>query len=368
VPARPLLLAVAGPAALAVLLVGIGRPLALLMDDPSPTFARTDLWSLTSGAVLILAVALHAAPSPSPSPWPTSSTAPETGRRPAGATGLARGEAVLPRVVALAALGGTAVVGTCAVVLAEAHGLPAVSLRSAALVTLLALLHVLASSSGRPVLDGRGPGAGRDPGDLPGAAAPMPAGPPQPAHQDAAAIARRAGAGSLRDGPVSVAALVVAALVAVVLAVAGAADPVECVTLPVAAALLVVGARRLVHDARAGSMRHLAPGLLVLLVPPLLADVGPNEPWRIVGLGVVALAVLLVGAARRLRAPFLIGAGVLLVHAVAQLWPWIRDASATVPWWAWAGIGGVVLIAVAARYERRIRDLREVAARVSALR
>ncbi|MFT2689301.1 SCO7613 C-terminal domain-containing membrane protein [Clavibacter zhangzhiyongii] len=70
----------------------------------------------------------------------------------------------------------------------------------------------------------------------------------------------------------------------------------------------------------------------------------------------------------RLRAPFLIGAGVLVVHALAQLWPWIREASATVPWWAWAGVGGVVLIAVAARYERRIRDVKEVAARVSALR
>ncbi|WXZ50890.1 hypothetical protein WDV94_06510 [Clavibacter tessellarius] len=86
------------------------------------------------------------------------------------------------------------------------------------------------------------------------------------------------------------------------------------------------------------------------------------------GLGVLALATLLVGARLRLRAPFLLGAVVLLVHALAQLWPWIREASATVPWWAWAGIGGVVLIAVAARYERRIRDVKEVAARVSALR
>ncbi|OUD96681.1 hypothetical protein CMMCAS06_00685 [Clavibacter michiganensis subsp. michiganensis] len=52
---------------------------------------------------------------------------------------------------------------------------------------------------------------------------------------------------------------------------------------------------------------------------------------------VLALATLLTGARLRLRAPFLIGAGVLLVHAVAQLWPWIREASTTVPWWRGRG-------------------------------
>ncbi|MFC3296035.1 SCO7613 C-terminal domain-containing membrane protein [Clavibacter michiganensis subsp. insidiosus] len=172
----------------------------------------------------------------------------------------------------------------------------------------------------------------------------------------------------MQDRVLALAALVVGGLVAAALVATGAADPVETVTVPIAAALLVVGARRLVRDASAGSMRHLAPGLLVLLVPPLLADLGPSPAWRIVGLGVLALATLLVGTRLKLRAPFLIGAGVLVVHAVAQLWPWIRAASSTVPWWAWAGIGGVVLIAVAARYERRIRDVKGVAARVSALR
>jgi hypothetical protein len=172
----------------------------------------------------------------------------------------------------------------------------------------------------------------------------------------------------LHDRVLAVAALALGGLVAAVLVIAGAADPIETVTVPLSVALLVVGARRMVHDPSSGSMPHLAPGLLVLLIPPLLADLGPSPAWRIVGLGVLALATLLVGARLRLRAPFLIGAGVLLVHAVAQLWPWIREASATVPWWAWAGIGGVVLIAVAARYERRIRDVKEVAARVSALR
>ncbi|WP_243667784.1 hypothetical protein [Clavibacter michiganensis] len=55
--------------------------------------------------------------------------------------------------------------------------------------------------------------------------------------------------------------------------------------MPIAVALLVVGARRLIRDATAGSTQHLSPGLLVLLVPPLLADLGPSPAWRIVGLG-----------------------------------------------------------------------------------
>ncbi|WP_255570039.1 hypothetical protein [Cryobacterium sp. TMT2-18-2] len=37
-------------------------------------------------------------------------------------------------------------------------------------------------------------------------------------------------------------------------------------------------------------------------------------------------------AVRKLQAPFVIGAIVLLLHAVAQLWPWISLAYGAVPW------------------------------------
>ncbi|MDQ0743304.1 hypothetical protein QFZ62_000612 [Clavibacter sp. B3I6] len=338
---RALLLAAGGPAALAVLLVGYGRPLAQLVQGLPPTVGRTDLWSIAAGIVLVLAVALHGPRSP------------RTTSRPDGpgdirtASALASVEAATPRALALAAVLATAAVGTAAVVLADAAGLAGTTVRCAVLVTLLGLLHVAAA--------GTGPGT-------------PPAGDERRTGSDAMAGEAVSASPALRDGGIAVTALVATALASGILAATGAADPIEWVAVPLALALLVVGARRLSHDAGAGSMRHLSPGLLVLLVPPLLADLGPSPAWRIVGLGAVALATLLVGASRRLRAPFLIGAAVLLVHAVAQLWPWIRDASATVPWWAWAGIGGVVLIAVAARYERRMRDLREVAARVSALR
>ncbi|RIJ09115.1 hypothetical protein DZF97_10615, partial [Clavibacter nebraskensis] len=243
------------------------------------------------------------------------------------------------RATVLVALVGAGGAGTAGILRAHAEGMHDAGPRAALLVGLVAALHVVCSSTRVTASTETETAESR-----------LPAAPPS------------------QDRVLAIAALVVGGLVAAVLVATGAADPAETVTVPVAAALLVVGARRLLRDASAGSMRHLAPGLLVLLVPPLLADLGPSPAWRIVGLGVLALATLLVGTRLKLRAPFLIGAVVLVVHAVAQLWPWIREASSTVPWWAWAGIGGVVLIAVAARYERRIRDVKEVAARVSALR
>ncbi|MET0956322.1 MAG: hypothetical protein ABWY68_10265, partial [Cryobacterium sp.] len=97
-------------------------------------------------------------------------------------------------------------------------------------------------------------------------------------------------------------------------------------------------------------------------------DLSYSPLWRVVGLGVLALAVLLIGTARKLQAPFLIGAVVLLIHGVAQLWPWISLTYDAVPWWLWLGVGGVLLIVLAARYEQRIQNLKSVALRISALR
>jgi hypothetical protein len=145
-------------------------------------------------------------------------------------------------------------------------------------------------------------------------------------------------------------------------------DPVEIVTVPLALALVASGLLHLDRLPAARSWIALAPGLLVLLVPSLVLDLSFSPLWRVVGLGLVSIAVLILGTVRRLQAPFLIGATVLLVHAVAQLWPWISTAYGVVPWWLWLGIGGVLLIVLAARYEQRIENLKTVALRISALR
>ena len=77
---------------------------------------------------------------------------------------------------------------------------------------------------------------------------------------------------------------------------------------------------------------------------------------------------MVIGATRRLQAPLVIGTIVLLTHGVAQLWPWISSSYSAVPWWLWVGIGGILLIVIAARYERQLTMLRTTYAAVTSLR
>ncbi|WP_104194269.1 SCO7613 C-terminal domain-containing membrane protein [Cryobacterium sp. M25] len=143
---------------------------------------------------------------------------------------------------------------------------------------------------------------------------------------------------------------------------------VEIVSVPLAIALLATGWLHLDVTPAARSRRWLAPGLLVLLVPSVLLDITESPLWRVVGLGLVATVVIVVGAVRKLQAPFVIGAIVLMLHAVAQLWPWISLAYGAVPWWLWLGVGGVILIVLAARYEQRIANFKAISMTISALR
>ncbi|MDR6689349.1 hypothetical protein J2X55_000248 [Microbacterium sp. 1154] len=161
------------------------------------------------------------------------------------------------------------------------------------------------------------------------------------------------------------------ALLALLGIVLGSADPVEAATVPLAAALLVQGIRALRLRPELRTWPALGVGLALLLIPSLLFDFsGGNALWRILALGVVALAVLLVGARFRGQAPVLLGGIVLILHAVAQLWPWITSLyeSASGLWWLWLGIAGVLLIVIAATYERRIREVKAVALAIRALR
>ncbi len=136
----------------------------------------------------------------------------------------------------------------------------------------------------------------------------------------------------------------------------------------VGAALVVGGLIDLGRRPALRSWPALGPGLLVALVPSLLADYAQTTIPRIVLLGVAAIAVLLFGVLRKLQAPVIIGAVVLLLHGLAQLWPWISDLYSAIPWWLWVGVGGILLIVVAATYEKRIRDARAVARSIRSLR
>jgi hypothetical protein len=162
--------------------------------------------------------------------------------------------------------------------------------------------------------------------------------------------------------------LSLAVLVGIVGLASGYTSPLELVSVPLAIALIVAGLIRLDRNPAARTWPQLGPGFAVLLIPSLLPDFAHTELWRVVALGVVALATVVLSIALRWQAPLLIAGIVLIVHAVAQLWPWIADVYSVLPWWLWLGIGGVLLVAVAARYEHRVRNLRSIAGTIASLR
>ncbi|WP_341995594.1 hypothetical protein MRBLWH7_002857 [Microbacterium sp. LWH7-1.2] len=162
----------------------------------------------------------------------------------------------------------------------------------------------------------------------------------------------------------------------------GDVRPIELVAVPPALGGIAYGVRTLRRAPRSRTWPTLGPWLALLTVPSLLHDfggsaipgaadeawLGESELWRIVSLGVVALAMVVVGAVYRLQAPLLMGSAVLIVHGVAQLWPWISTAYVAVPWWLWLGLGGALLIFMAARYEKNMKALRTTVVAVTSLR
>ncbi|RXZ45971.1 hypothetical protein ESO86_12360 [Agromyces binzhouensis] len=145
-------------------------------------------------------------------------------------------------------------------------------------------------------------------------------------------------------------------------------DPFDLVTVPIGAALVAAGAIRMRRSPGVGSWPALGPGLAVLMVPALIADWTDPALWRLVALGVVAVSAVVIGAVVRLQAPLLLGGAVLLVHTVAQLWPWITLLYEAVWWWLWLGIAGALLITIAATYERQMRLARGVIRTIGSLR
>ncbi|MEX1078816.1 MAG: hypothetical protein WED09_06890 [Homoserinimonas sp.] len=167
---------------------------------------------------------------------------------------------------------------------------------------------------------------------------------------------------------VAVFGIALAAAVAVAGVSTGALDPIELGTVPLAIALLATGRIRLAAEPGSRSWRTLAPAIIVILVPSLLATISEPELWRLVGLGVVSVTVLIVGAVRRLQAPFILGLVIALIHGFATFAPQVRAVYESQEWWLWAGLAGIVLVVVAIRYEKRIQSLKDAVGRIAALR
>lgn len=163
-------------------------------------------------------------------------------------------------------------------------------------------------------------------------------------------------------------ALALAAIMVVAGSVAGALDPFEWGTVILAAALLTTGTVLLRRHPAASSWVWIAPGLLVLLLPSLLATFVDQPVWRLVGIGVVCVVAIVVGAVLKLQAPLLIGTAVVLIHAIRTFSPQLVAVYQLTEWWVWAVVGGAIIIFVAVTFERRVRDLKSVGGRIAALR
>ena len=134
----------------------------------------------------------------------------------------------------------------------------------------------------------------------------------------------------------------------------------EAYTLPVTVPALLVGVLRRRKNMAVSSWTAYGAGLSVTLVPSLFAAWSDPHWLRPLLLGAAALAVTLVGARHRLQAPLAVGSVVLALDALHELAPYILQVVDALPRWVPPALAGLVLLALGATYEQRIRDARRV--------
>lgn len=138
----------------------------------------------------------------------------------------------------------------------------------------------------------------------------------------------------------------------------------EPYTLPLAAALLAVGLRRMQRSEGAGTAETLLPGLLLGTVPSLLWILGDPVSLRALVLGAACLVLAVAGAALRWSAPLLVGAGVGAAIVLRELGPYAGDF----PKWVWIGLAGALLTIVGITWERRLLEVRTAVGLLGRLR
>lgn len=113
-----------------------------------------------------------------------------------------------------------------------------------------------------------------------------------------------------------------------------------------------------------GSWPLLAPGLIVMLSASVAATYTDPRTWRAILVMAIALVAILVGATRRLAAPFVLGIVALPVENVLAFVVQIGRGIEAMPWWITLSVVGAVLLIIAVGYERRTGDGTGIAARL----
>ncbi len=134
----------------------------------------------------------------------------------------------------------------------------------------------------------------------------------------------------------------------------------EAYTLPVTIPALAIGVLRRRRDPEASSWPAYGPGLAATLLPSLVAAWGDQHWLRPLLLGAVALAITLAGARLRLQALLVLGGAVLALDALHELAPYVVQVVGALPRWLPPALAGLLLLAVGATYEQRLRDARRL--------
>lgn len=116
-----------------------------------------------------------------------------------------------------------------------------------------------------------------------------------------------------------------------------------------------------------GSWRLLAPGIVLTLLPSVLATGTDPQLYRPILVIALALAAILVGSARKLAAPFILGLAVLPIENIVVFSAQVDRTVGAMPWWITLSTAGAVLLAIAVGSERRTNQGRGVAARLREL-
>ncbi|WP_203834401.1 SCO7613 C-terminal domain-containing membrane protein [Winogradskya humida] len=135
---------------------------------------------------------------------------------------------------------------------------------------------------------------------------------------------------------------------------------VEAYTIPAAVLALLAGWQ--LRRSRLSSWTTYGPALAAALLPTLITVlVQEGEPLRRLLLGLAALAITVVGAQFRLRAPVVAGGATLIVvalHEAILVWDLL-------PRWIPLALAGLLLVGLAMTLERRRRDVARLRAAIT---
>ncbi|MEV2253714.1 hypothetical protein AB0I94_24545 [Streptomyces sp. NPDC050147] len=134
----------------------------------------------------------------------------------------------------------------------------------------------------------------------------------------------------------------------------------EAYALPVTVPALLIGALRRRRVPETSSWTAYGPGLAATLLPSLVAAWSDTHWQRPLLLGLAALLITLAGARHRLQAPLTLGGTALALDALHELAPYIVQVVDALPRWLLPALAGILLLAIGATYEQRLRDARRV--------